>query len=573
MTYLKDLAKQVPVAVTWDASINTCINGNGPDDCTVTGQLYHAADREPARNEGEKVLNDYIQNFGNDVLAELKQIPLTGWFFRTGKIQTLESRYSDDEDRKLVRRRQAEEIVSGNDFLGMYKSGMLNKGLVVKKKGKSGVVPVLLGLGALGTAGAGALAWWHWNDLQKMAGEIIQSFAPKSIGQVDEMKVESAKFYTTGPEKGSPNVAPIVSSPSFPSDGAPDRVVKPLVVKKLSPMPQEPIQDDWIIGNEPSDSGNAAVSMNDLLSISDFIKSEILPEVEPPRISTTAPLRVTKVAPLREESVEPEAVSEHALGRVTEITPEYHLPIVPHDDIPELIPEGPGLVFYDRPPFPEEASVSEISDIEEFELERSPPTIPSWKPRPAWGTVDKARLPKVPEVIEQWESPPSEVEKPSTEQPPLKNEGAVAASVAKVESQAGSPVLSRVLGVEGEDIPDSHRTSYTSEFQLSKGLAPKDSKYIRPLTEIYADLEKNGIARVDWVKALNTKAKARPASEPQDIGTKRHGKVLSVGEKQLLQDMFVEGIHQEAAKSSLGSHSQQSNHVDLKSEEEKGSVQ
>ena len=156
MTYLKDLAKNIPVAVTWDASINACLhNAKGSHDCTLTGQLYQAAEKEPNRDDGEETLNDYTQNFGNDVLAELEKVPLAAWFFRTAKIQALETRYTDDEARKLVKRR-SEEVVSGNDFLGMCKSGMFKKGLVVKTNGRSGIAPVVLGLGALGTAGAGA---------------------------------------------------------------------------------------------------------------------------------------------------------------------------------------------------------------------------------------------------------------------------------------------------------------------------------------------------------------------------------------------------------------------------------
>ena len=86
-------------------------------------------------------LNDLTRDLANHILRELDKADIAAWFFRTVKIQRAVHRNQQPEQvKKLVKRREREVIVSGNDFLAMYKYGIFSKTLLspsAKKKAGS----------------------------------------------------------------------------------------------------------------------------------------------------------------------------------------------------------------------------------------------------------------------------------------------------------------------------------------------------------------------------------------------------------------------------------------------------
>jgi hypothetical protein len=244
---LIDISNDVHVAVTWDASINACVHGDtGSQDCSLAGQLWQAADRKPGRNDNEETLNDFTADFGNEILRELKELDISAWFFRTAKLQPIEVNGQADFDysaRKLIKRRRSESIVSGNNFLAMYRYGMFSKSVLSPSKHhKSLVTPVAVGLGILGTAGTGALGWWFWDDIKKIGKDAIQFF---NKPQKPETLVEKAESQQVDSKVASK----IMSRP-----------VGPPVVNTASNTPNKPVGNAAIAQSGRTGSPPASVS-------------------------------------------------------------------------------------------------------------------------------------------------------------------------------------------------------------------------------------------------------------------------------------------------------------------------
>jgi hypothetical protein len=456
MQFLKDLAKKVAVSVTWDASINACVHGkDGSHDCTLSGQLWQASNRESKRGANVKTLNDYTESFGVDILRELEKIDIPAWFFRTAKIQASEAHRQDDivdESRKLIKRKRPEKIVSGNDFLAMYKHGMFPESLLshATKHRKSLLVPVAIGLGV---AGAGGLGWWLWEDVRKIGNEAIRFFQkPQKVG-------------------------PIVEKPKIP--------------------PPHDHKSPSIDSNQPID-----------------------PTVDLPR---TTPDEITSrpeiTTPIGHE--EPLASSNDYMFPLSDSLKVMAESRDDGDDssegIERLDPYSSGLVIHYPFGYPYEGD-------------------------PAWGISDNNRNPPVEDLILKWERPPEApvVAKSDAaiEVESLDNRGSVAASVARFETPEISNANSPINRSLRHSFP-----STGSEFHLSKSISGKDPRYIRPLSDIQRDFKTN--KEQDWTHRIPVTRPRRPGSGLRNTETKRQGKVLSIEEKDLLDQMMLEWMRRE----------------------------
>jgi hypothetical protein len=386
LNHVKELAENVPVAVTWDASINTCARTeHGTHDCTLNGQLWHAADREPEQKENEETLNDYIEDFGSTILMELDKAGVAAWFFRTAKLQPLDYPGRSDLDEqplKLIKRRRPEQAVSGNDFIAMYNHGMLSKTSPTPTKRKHKIAPVALALGTVGTVGAGALGWLFWDDIKKFGGDAINWFHGPKETPVEEIKSPLLRISAASDSRSQSSVplSPVLS---------PDRPTSPSVESSRS----------LILGSTH--------------------------EIEHPLL--------------------PKPDIDHSLHSVWQDQPP-----IPAVDLNFPLPEIRPSVGNDgqrAPAFPAEGSVAESMAIPP---EESPYGGPIGDPfegypaseveRPTQGSIDHTELRPVNEMIQHWETPPPASE-PSAERVEISDRGSVSVSVARWETPQGSRIM------------------------------------------------------------------------------------------------------------------------------------
>ena len=445
---MKELAENVPIAVTWDASINACARTKqGTHDCTLKGQLWHAVDREPGQHENEGTLNDYVEDFGRTILMELDNAGVAAWFFRTAKLQPLDyPRRSalDEQPLKLIKRRRPEQGVSGNDFIAMYNHGMLSKISPTPAKHKHKIPPVALALGTLGTVGAGALGWWLWDDIQNFGSDAIKWFHGPQESPVDEVKSPGYRI-SGASDSRSMSRAPLSSGlslahPISPPAESSHSLVLASAHEIEHPLP--PLPDiDHSLDSVPQDQPPIpAVDLN-----------VPLPEIPAP---------VGNVGGQRAQAVP----AEGGVAESIALPPE----------------EGPyGGAFGD--PF-----------------EGYPA---SGRERQGQGIVDHTELRPVNEMVEHWETPPPASE-PSAERVEISDRGSVVASVARWETPQGSRIMT----------PASSRRHSGSEFQLSKGMSAKDAEAIRRLSDIQRDLKANGIPEQEWTPGIAVPRPRRPNS-------------------------------------------------------------
>jgi hypothetical protein len=152
--------------------------------------------------------------------------------------------------------------------------------------------------------------------------------------------------------------------------------------------------------------------------------------------------------------------------------------------------------------------------------------------------VDRTRLSPVEEVVEKFETSLSEQSKSASRisdlvLTDLGNRRSVAESVALFESPQRSGLNSP------SDRVSPIRNSSGSEFQLSKGVTSDDAANVRPLSDIERDLEASGVPEEKWAKPIVPRP--RPRLSIHNVGSNRHGRVLSTEEKNLLQKMILEG--------------------------------
>ena len=466
---VKELAENVPVAITWDASINACARTEtGTQDCTLNGQLWHAMDREPEQHENEETLNDHIEGLATTILTELDKAGVTAWFFRTAKLQPLDypgQSDLDDEPLKLIKRRQPEKAVSGNDFIEMYNHGMLAKIPSGPAKGKHKIPTTVLALGAAGAAGAGALGWWFWDDFKRIGGDAVEWFHGSQ-------------------EKSLPDAKPPVGQISGPPDSR---------SRALSPA--------GLPGSPPAESSHSLI-----------------------RVSPHDGLR----------SQPPFGGLDDSLHSVWQ-----DQPAIPTIDINLPLPKVPAPVVNVNQRSRGAPQIDK-SMAAEAHLYGGPvghpfDGYPSSPKRPAQGSVDRTKLRPVDEMIEHWETPPPSSEREPSERVEISDRGSVAASILKWETPRGSRIVT----------PADSRRQSGSEFQLSRGMSAKDAEAIRRLSDIQQDLKAKGVPEEDWTPAIAVPRPRRPDSSG-DLGDKRHGKVISVEEKGLLDQMLLEGMRDEA---------------------------
>lgn len=185
---VSELAEDVPIVVTWDASLNACVEGSdSTHDCTLTGQLWEAKDSEPGRGDGEDELNKLTENLFEDILKELKDADISGWFFRTAKIQGPQSTPNSFRSRKITERGYADNLISGNDYIALQQTGMLPN--YKDKKGKNVILPAVIGIGA--AAGAGVLGWYFWDDIKAVGNKVAQFFERPSESERAEIQTSA----------------------------------------------------------------------------------------------------------------------------------------------------------------------------------------------------------------------------------------------------------------------------------------------------------------------------------------------------------------------------------------------
>jgi hypothetical protein len=250
--------------------------------------------------------------------------------------------------------------------------------------------------------------------------------------------------------------------------------------------------------------------------------------------------------------------------------------IIRMEDVPPAIPDiSPSLptndVALNIPEYhPEEVIVEQEKPISETESEDwriSESERPSRRESgdfgwardrdPAWGLVDKAKLPPVDDMIAKWQEPPKS-DVGVSEQPILENDGSVAAEVSRRNSAHFSVApTDSVVSVSGQSNPSEYRMAeriskfeierMRSVAEIQKDLLNKDTandergnnvkdipvEHIRPIAEIQKELQtKKASGHIGNILVPGP----RPASN-RDVGNKRHGKVLSLDEMKILAEM------------------------------------
>lgn len=572
MMYLKDLAEDIPVAVTWDASINSCTE-EGQKDCSITGQLWQAMETEPNHSDDEGILNDYTENFGLDVLKELDKANIAAWFFRTAKIQSDPSH--TENSRQLMKRkaRRPEQVISGNDFLSMYRHGIFTKKTFKpgRKHGK-GVAPLVLGLGATAAVGgAGALGWWFWDDIKKTVSDLVQSITlDKTEDEVNQpllgtgnvkspATVQSTATGEPSPQQLSPQRRTRITSEDLSPEGVIGFIEKARPLSSLdsiaSSLPNDYPPTEPLNNRKSSDPANRPAPAPEPF---DFPFAQF-PEVDWNDEDALLPVQPYRNPNRKRPTAQPELVPDEE-----EASPKY--PKSPFSD-PKIFQEGLKRLNRFNPPSPEKIEavreslkdslkvhVSEpsidselfepISPVGEYETDYFPHFVDTSFERAPQGTIDKSRPPPVDEIVSKLEDPPKEKPPPSVVVD-IPNDSSVRDSVSRFESAANSPDTSRRTSQIFDTSPlESKRSSY-SEFCLSKPLTDKKRKLLRPLAEIQQDLIDYGIPKREWVKPLNIPKTKRPLSDQNRIGDKRHGRVVSVGDQKLLDKMLMGEMREE----------------------------
>jgi hypothetical protein len=474
---LKHLSESVPVAVTWDASINACLPGIHGADCALNEQLYRAVEKEPRRYNNEGKLNDYTENFGKDIMNELRNANIGAWFFRTAKLQSTDINSSS---RRHVKRRVSEQVISGNDFLSLYENGMIHgRDLLPSKSHKNVIAPIVLGLGALGAGALGAASWVFWDDIKRVANDVKDYF------------------------KNPAPIKPVVkkAEPMRLAEKPWTKPITPASIPKSVSVPSNDVENDWEI-----------VRLEDYEDIPDsppYVPMMVSPSIPSPEseLFTSPPfIPVTDTIPTREMSLE----------------------------IPESAPSEAGI-DQDRPT----SEVSSEDDwymvIPPAEPPRKYPKIPGWEPRPPWGTVDKTHLPPVEKTIAQLQTPP-EIDEvlAHRESVVLDKDVSVAERIEKMEerdSRRNSAHLSHAESVRS-DVPGSEASgSHRSEFKPAPRISKWEKERIRPVTEVQKELIEKGLP-----ESITGK---RPVSNLES-GNKRDGVIVSKDDQERLQQMLKE---------------------------------
>jgi len=543
MVYIRDISRDIPVAVTWDASINSCAN-EGQSDCSVTGQLSQAIDAAPRRSDDEGILNDYTENFGLDVLEELDKADIAAWFFRTAKVHSGLPETDSEDPRRLIKRkvRRPEEAISGNDFLSIYRHGMFNKKtFATGRKHKKGIAPVVLGLGAAAAAGgAGALGWWFWDDIKKTVTDLAKSFQTSK----EEVEIKKPSIEAIRAEKPATGRS---SAVELPVGRRPSSSVEPSgsSSRQSGPPGQSLVEADAPIFDFPFAEFPELDYNDEILPVQPY--RNIKPStVEGPQLpSQPQPVLVSE-----------EDSSYRAKGPFSDpVLFQEGLKELTHVDPPPPPPEKPAVAReierYVSEPSVDSDLFKPISPVPEYETDYVPQVIDTSVSREPFGTIDKAHIPPIEEVISRLETPAESEKPPPSVVVDIPMDGSVRESVSRFESADNSPDTSRRASALFETSPlDSKRSSW-SEFGLSKGLTDKDRKRLRTLEEIQADLVRNGVPREEWTQPLNIKPKKRPLSMTKDIGDRRHGKIVSVEEKDLLDKMMLEQMREESKEESI----------------------
>jgi len=489
LSYLENLTKNVPIAVTWDASLNACLNtGGATQDCIYREQLLAATDGDfDTHRPADVVLNEFTEQLGMDILDEIRKVDIGAWFFRTAKIQK-----SDNHRRDLVKRRVKDQV-SGNDFLSMYKHGMFNRKSLSpnEEKKKKKLVPIALGLGAAGAGGlAGTLGYMYWDDIKSTADNLKQ------------------QLHVLNNEKLKPAIEGAKARLSPHLEGSKSRLSPHFEKAKARFLPGHKNK-----APEYSSTGSQAGGPFREKSGFEYPKPK-LSSFRSDEAATGSSLPPSDVEGNPPPPVQKDSAASLTGYRQTQGNHERHW------DLPAL-----SVI--------EEGSESEpISQIGEYETDYKPMDIDSRVNRGPWGYVDRSKTPSVDVLVDRFQSSSSSRRNsPSSAPVEISNQGSVAASVQRLEGSSSG------LNYHAESPESSHRTPLSSEFGLSKGLTEKERKQLRPLDEIQRDLTDFGIPESEWAQPLNIRPPMRQAQD-EDSRAKRFGKVFSAEEQKQLEEML-----------------------------------
>jgi hypothetical protein len=291
---LKELSRETPIAVTWDASINACVLGEkSHHECSPTEQLQHSEVKIKSKKGVEQAINDITMDYADEILKELDKSNIDAWFFRTAKLQ---SKHQKQNSGEISKRDEEIEIISGNDFLGLYEHGMVSE----KEKKKSIFPPLALGAGAIG---AGFLGWKFRDDISKFVTDTFQRVSPKPV-QVQPQNERNAPIEKGGLQQHSPPLNPptsdVIGIPKPPSEAGKDPAGS---INSEHPLdhPQSGVSQDLDLGPLPGLNGHGSVGSSHIL----------IPYVDPK--SAYGTIDRTKLAKVNEavESWPPEKPSQN----------------------------------------------------------------------------------------------------------------------------------------------------------------------------------------------------------------------------------------------------------------------
>jgi hypothetical protein len=484
--HLKEVAQDIPVAVTWDASLNSCLNaGARESDCTPPEQLLMALDDGVTSDASpNRKLNEITEGFGNDVLHELKKSGVSAWFFRTAKIQSPK----DLHRRSLVARRITPTVVSGNDFLAMYRHGMFDRKdlMPVHQKEKNRIIPIALGIGALGAGGvAGTLGYVHRDEVEKNVKDVAQQLKAVSDEKVKPAIAEAKERLAPQIEKAKAQLSPHIEMGKSLLSSASD--VLPPARLPLLTTPEKP-------SPEKERSGR----------IEEIVHSVASRQGGPESLKFAGGI-------LPQDDTSMNLFNDaHALSKAAQN--QKHIKEA----------ETPA-----SPAIPKEITNSEpISPDAKQEKDFIPKNIDTQVKRLSRGSVDHKNLPSVDFMIKQWNSPLESSSRQSGEIE-IGNRGSVAERVHHLETPNSGSKASSVAG------HSLHGSSRSSKIEMVKDFWEGDRKQVRPNQGTPKSVNNPSAAEAERAKAADARTgSSNPTTE--EATTKRYGKVFTESEIQIL---------------------------------------
>ena len=504
LAYIHKISQDLPVAVTWDASLNSCLNArSATSDCTSREQLLTAMDEHVNHDKAaDATLNKVTQQFGKDILNELKKSDIGAWFFRTVKIQSPKT----VAHRNLVKRR-VNPAVSGNDFLSMYRNGMFDrKDLVTtKQKGKTPIVPIALGIGALGAGGAaGTWGYLHNDEVRKNVDNVAQHLKSLHEDKVKPAVAEAKERLAPHIEKAKAQLSPHIEK------------AKSLLNSVSNTDPQEKLL--------------LPAAHEKTLSEEDHLE-EPADRVTP--LPSEALVRSMFTPPSDEDLRLPPMPLVESTDPIVDISQAPEIPEQPNFDILPTVDESP--------------ESEPISPAGEYETDYVPQKVDTAFNRNSWGSVSREKLRPVESLIEHYNTPSSgQSSAPSAKVGIGSLPVSVADQIRKLESWQSSP-------------SQSPQHPSLSRYASPKVLTGTVKKNELPVSEIQKEVAARRIAEIELTGPPNVQKRPLKPTTEQDA-TKRHGKVFTESYLHLLDSLPSTKREKERSPTYAGYQTQGANH-------------